>query len=113
MKNKTKDIILSVLITIVAITIALIWIGTVENKKEAELISQAEEIEYKGQLKNSFMSACVAEGFYEYCDCSFETLYDKVGAEGLIKLDTKTQENNGNLTEETIDMIKGCFSEIK
>lgn len=110
MKTTTKDIILSVLITIVAVTVALIWIGTVENKKEAEITTQNE---VKEQSKESYMSACVSDGLYEFCSCTFDEMYNKVGLEGMQRIDKEIGNNNGELTKEAEDITKVCLAKLK
>ena len=115
MENKTKDIILAVLITIVAVIIALWIIGSAETRKEENEAKQNEELAFKGQLRDSFMGECVADGLYEACNCAFNALYDKVGAEGMLRLEKETGYNDGEITQEIENIIreKKCFDLVK
>ena len=67
---------------------------------------------FKEAAKEEFMSECVSDGLYNYCNCSFETMYNKLGANGFIDLSAEYDETQV-LPEEVFDMIMPCFDLIE
>jgi len=105
MKNYEKGIIGLFLIIILALAV---YKTVQEDKVVTETVSTPT---YKEIAKEQFMGECVSDGLYAYCDCAFETLYAKLGAEGFIKLANEF-DTTGELPEGTMNTIDKCFSKI-
>lgn len=98
-----KNIIISVLSTIVVVFIILMIVGLTTKEEVAQP-------DFKETIKENFMNACVpeGEGLYSFCNCSFEALYEELGSDGLVELENELIRTN-ELPEGTLEIVAECF----
>lgn len=94
-----------------------------EVKRSEELLLEADKEIYKDQIeremvretkenqKRYFMGGCMKEGNYEYCECFYDTLKDKYGADAINDMSAEilSGDFSDNSWDKMMETASGCI----
>ena len=99
-----KETIIAVLATIVGAFLILMVIGL--TTKEEPIKETAKE-----ESRRLFMGGCVDDGLYEFCDCSFEKLYNTYGEKGIQEIGVEYEQTN-EIPSRALETVASCFGKV-
>jgi hypothetical protein len=96
MKNKTITVVWGVAVLIaIGVGVYFLTRSTVDDSN----------------IKSGFMSGCMEEGNYAFCDCSYESIKSQIGVDGLIKFSLE-YDRTGVLPKEAYTAIASCLDKV-
>jgi hypothetical protein len=118
-KNTNKTAILLIVLAFLVIVGVVASRTTPEQtqrvEQEAAVVNVTEErvqTSYNTFIYQQFMSECVSDGLYGYCDCSFNYMIDKWGVESILE-GGDTYLETGDITPEMMEAAEACSVHIQ
>ena len=111
MSSRTKNILIGILAALLFLGVMYNWaspdkVDPVVTPAPAIQTSSKPTIE--SQFKEDYLEGCVIEEEYrEYCECTYDYMYDKHGYDGVLEIAVDYLED-GKMTSEMIEAIDEC-----
>lgn len=121
MKDSTKIILTIIGAFTFVLALTIIFVEPVEpqtsnhNPTPTEPIQRVDENERRGFVFREFVNACVATSkdtdMYNYCECSYDYLYDRGGISTIIS-ESEKYANTGELSPLMNEAVNACVSRL-